>query len=328
MSIRADILNQLIDVLAELYPDQASARTMAQNAGLNLVQISFDAKASNTWNSVLDEAEKQDRTQNLLNRAQNQYPRHKGLKLACQAYGEWVTAGWPSAPYAPLGTSPSSEFFANGRAANATVSISVDATTPASFKIKILFLAANPNDTTRLRLDEEVRAIDQSLRLAQYRDVFTLEQAHAVRFSDLQGLLMRYQPHVVHFSGHGSRDGKIILEDESGQAQTVSARALSTMFSLLKDNIRCVVLNACYSEVQGKAIAESIDCVVGMSTAIGDQAAINFASAFYQALGFGRSIKTAFDLGCNRIDLASLDEQDTPQLLAMNVDPVTVSFAR
>lgn len=316
MPIRADILNPLIDVLAMLYPDQASARTMAQTAGLDLQLISFDAKASNTWNSILDEAEKQDQTEILLNRAQQQYSRYNDLKVACQAYNDWVTAGRPA-----VQTDHPPHIHSNA-------TLPENATPPSPDKIKILFLAANSSDTTRLRLDEEVRTIDLSLRQAEYRDAFILEQAHAVRVADLQGLLMRYQPHVVHFSGHGSRDGEIVLENESGQAQAVSTRALSTLFSVLKDNIRCVVLNACYSEVQAKAIATNIDCVVGMSTAIGDRAAISFASAFYQALGFGRNIKTAFDLGCNQIDLASLDEQDTPQLLALNVDPVTVAFAR
>ena len=43
-----------------------------------------------------------------------------------------------------------------------------------------------------------------------------------------------------------------------------------------------------------------------MSTAIGDQAAINFAAAFYQALAYGRNVKTAFGLGCNQIDCQGL----------------------
>jgi len=47
--------------------------------------------------------------------------------------------------------------------------------------IEILFLAVNPLDTTRLRLDEEVRAIDQALRQANYRDQFDLRQHWAVR---------------------------------------------------------------------------------------------------------------------------------------------------
>jgi hypothetical protein len=198
--------------------------------------------------------------------------------------------------------------------------------TAAESKVKVLFLAANPKDSTRLRLDEEMRSIDLALRQAEFRDKFDIDQHWAVRVADIQGYLLRHQPDIVHFSGHGSASSDIILEDNNGNSQTVSPRALSRLFSVLKDNIRCVVLNACYSEQQAQAIAGTIDCVIGMSTAIGDPAAINFAAAFYQALGYGRNVKTAFDLGCLQIDLDDLDEQDTPQLLALNVNPETVTF--
>jgi CheY-like chemotaxis protein len=186
--------------------------------------------------------------------------------------------------------------------------------------IKILFLAANPSDTTRLRLDEESRAIDQALRQAEFRDKFEIKQHWAVRVGDIQWLLLRHKPDIVHFSGHGSESSEIILEDNSGNSFPVSVRVMSQLFSVLKDNIKCVVLNACYSEEQAQAIAEHIDCVIGMSNAIGDADAISFATAFYQALGFGRDVKTAFELGCVQIDLASLDEQDTPKLLTKATD--------
>ena len=191
--------------------------------------------------------------------------------------------------------------------------------------IKILFLAANPSDTTRLRLSEESRVIDQALRQTEFRD-FDIEQHWAVRVIDIQGLLLRHQPDIVHFCGHGSTSNELILEDNLGNSHPVSIRALSGLFAVLRDNIKCVVLNACYSERQAQAIAEHIDCVVGMSKAIGDAAAISFATAFYQALGYRRSIKTAFDLGCLQIDLEHLDEQDTPKLLARKGDPRKILF--
>jgi len=187
--------------------------------------------------------------------------------------------------------------------------------------IKILFLAANPEDTSQLRLDEEMRGIDQALRQSEFRDKFDIKQHWAVRVIDLQGYLLRHKPDIVHFSGHGSASNEIILEDLDGNSQIVSSLALSQLFSVLKDNIRCVVLNACYSEQQAQAIAKNIDCVIGMSKAIGDSAAISFAVAFYQALGYGRGVKTAFDLGCVQINLESLAEQDIPKLLANNVNP-------
>ena len=86
------------------------------------------------------------------------------------------------------------------------------------------------------------------------------------------------------------------------------------------------MLNACYSEGQAQAIGEHIDCVIGMSVAIKDSAAISFASAFYQALGYGRDLKSAFDLGCIQLDLENLNAQDTPKLLAKNIDPKEVIF--
>jgi hypothetical protein len=195
----------------------------------------------------------------------------------------------------------------------------------AQAQIKILFLAANPQDITRLQIDEEMRAIDQALRMTEYRDRFDLRSHWAVRYSDLQELFLRYRPHIVHFSGHGSPVGEIILQSEHG-IHPVSAKALSSLFSILKDNIHCVVLNACYSEVQAAAIAEHIDCVIGMSDAIGDTASINFAAAFYRALGYRRSVKAAFDLGCNEISLANLPDKDIPHLLAAHSDPAQVTF--
>jgi len=192
--------------------------------------------------------------------------------------------------------------------------------------IKILFLAANPKDTSPLRLDEEMRGIDQALRQSEFRDKFDIKQQWAVRITDLQGYFLRHKPDIVHFSGHGSSSSEIVLEDNDGNSQSLSIDALSQLFSLLKDNIRCVVLNACYSEPQAKAIAKHIDCVIGMSKAIGDEAAINFTAAFYQALGYGRDVKTAFDLGCSLINLRNLNEQDTPKLFAINSNPQKIVF--
>ena len=191
-------------------------------------------------------------------------------------------------------------------------------------KIKILFLAANPLETPRLRLDRQLRVIDEKLRLGELRDKFDLRQYWAVRVSDLQGYLLRHQPDIVHFTGHGSQSSGIILEDDREKSHSVSIRALSTLFSLLKDNIRCVVLNGSYTERQAKAIAEHIECVIGMSDAIGDLAAITFAAGFYQALGFGRDVKSAFKLGCVQIDLENLNEQDTPKLFARRCDPKNI----
>lgn len=192
-------------------------------------------------------------------------------------------------------------------------------------RINILLLAANPTDTQRLRVDEEMRAIDQALRQAEYR-VFDLRSHGAVRIDDLQELLLRHRPDIVHFSGHGSQHNAIILQEATGNPAPVRATALRNLFRVLKDNVRCVVLNACYTAEQAAAIAEVIDCVVGMSDAISDDAARQFATAFYRALGYGQTVQAAFALGSNLIELHDLPEAHKPVLMADRVAPTTIRF--
>jgi len=178
----------------------------------------------------------------------------------------------------------------------------------------ILLLAANPKGTQPLRLDEEVKKIDQGLERAKRRDQFKLVQKWAVTDDDLRRALLDNEPEIVHFSGHGSGADGLAFEDDSGHIQLISGDALSRLFELCADSVKCVVLNACYSEAQADAIAGHIDFVVGMKKAIGDEAAIKFAVGFYDALGAGKDYEKAFKFGCSAIDLKGIPEYLTPVL--------------
>ncbi len=182
-------------------------------------------------------------------------------------------------------------------------------------KIKVLFLAANPSKTGKLMLDEEIRAITEKIYASEFRDYLEVESYWAVRPDDLLQSLNRYKPHIVHFSGHGSQSGELILVDINGAPKPVDVRTLKALFTILKDNIQVVILNACYSRTQAEAIVEVINCAIGMNNAIGDQAAITFAASFYRALGFGRSIQEAFDQGKVALLLEGIPEENTPELL-------------
>ncbi|MCP4696371.1 MAG: CHAT domain-containing protein [Gammaproteobacteria bacterium] len=178
----------------------------------------------------------------------------------------------------------------------------------------ILLVAANPSDTAQLRLTQEIREIQIGLKSAPLGGKIQLEAQLAARGSDIRRAMLTHQPAIVHFSGHGEGDAGLIFEDSDGRAAAVSTAALAGFFKLFAAHIRCVVLNACYSEIQADAIAEHIDCVIGMNQAIGDKAAIEFAVAFYDAVGAGRGIEFAYELACNAIQFAGLDEHNTPVL--------------
>jgi CHAT domain len=189
-------------------------------------------------------------------------------------------------------------------------------------RIKILFLAADPVDTSRLRLGKEIKEIDKKIQATTHRDSFELVSEWAVTAEDLLQALLRHCPHIVHFSGHGSKLGSIILEDEYGEAQIADKQALTSLFQVLKDNIRIVVLNACYSKPQADAIRQVIDYTIGMNTTIADGAAILFSATFYSALGFGRSVKEAFNLAIIALQMKFPQGHKTPVLrLRKGVDP-------
>ena len=107
-------------------------------------------------------------------------------------------------------------------------------------KIKILFLAANPLKKSQLQLDEEFRQINEKIQLSEHHDKFELFSAWAVRITDIYYSFNRYKPHIVHFSGHGTKSGEIMLIDHDGRSTTFTPESIKTIFSELTENINIV----------------------------------------------------------------------------------------
>jgi hypothetical protein len=213
-------------------------------------------------------------------------------------------------------------------------------------KHTILFLAANPSGSSRLALDREARAIQVELERSGHRDRFEFETRWAVEPLDLLRELRKLKPTVVHFSGHGGRDRPvpgspgqaprrdIELDDDDdddveldggepsglffqspdGSAQFVSAEAIRQTFGAAGASVQLVVLNACYTDAQAEALLAHVDCVVGMSGAIFDDAARSFAIGFYGGLGEREPVAAAFAQGRAAISLQGLEDGERPQL--------------
>jgi CHAT domain len=160
----------------------------------------------------------------------------------------------------------------------------------------ILVLSANPEGTVALELEREVLDIRKALDRSRLQADFKLEHRAAVQWKDFRRAIEDLKPEIVHFSGHGAGKTGILVLDEDGQVQSVTADALTRMFKLFPC-VQCVVLNACYSEDQAIEIHRHVPYVVGMSLAIGDRAAIDFAEAFYDGLFAGRGYREAYEMG-------------------------------
>ncbi|MBH8575883.1 CHAT domain-containing protein [Nostocaceae cyanobacterium CENA369] len=163
----------------------------------------------------------------------------------------------------------------------------------------ILILTANPVDTARLLLDKEIRGINEGLQRGKEREQFKLEQVRGVQLKDFPNEISHHQPYIVHFCGHGVGEDGIVLEDDNGQMTLVQADVLADMFEVFASKgVECVVLNACYSEVQAQAISQHINYVIGMNKAVGDETAIKFAVNFYSSLANGYTLEEAYNLTC------------------------------
>ncbi|MFK8183367.1 MAG: CHAT domain-containing protein [Phormidesmis sp.] len=195
--------------------------------------------------------------------------------------------------------------------------------------IKILILTANPSiqGHSPLRVDAEVRLVEEAIQRSQYRDRFQVITKLAIRPTDLRRALLEHRPQVVHFSGHGTGEHGLVLETDTGKQNIVSTEAITGLFGTFEaGEIECVLLNACYSEVQAIAIHQFVDCVIGMNQPISDKAAVQFAEGFYDALGAGSLYDDAFKIGRSAIALSGSSETVIP-ILKYRKRPGTVSPA-
>lgn len=194
-------------------------------------------------------------------------------------------------------------------------------------KIVVLFLASNPIDQMQLKLDEEARSITEMIRKSKHRDSVQFESCWAVRPMDILQALNEFRPAIVHFSGHGSDRDEIIFQNPDGTAKTVSKEAIVQTMMASTEGLRLVFFNTCYSRNQAEAVAEHIEAAIGMKTSIGDEAARIFSSQFYSSIGFGLSVKKAFEQAKALLMLEGIPEEDTPGLFTtsgLNAEDIVI----
>lgn len=181
-------------------------------------------------------------------------------------------------------------------------------------KIIILFISSNPKDQSSLRLDEEAREIEENIKKSKNRDSIEFKTIWATRPLDILDAINEHKPTIIHFSGHGTVDGSLVFEDLNGNSKFVSKDAIFQVISGESETVKLVFFNNCFSYIQAKEIMKSIDFAIGMSDAIGDKAAIIFSSKFYASIGFGNTVKKAFNHGISAIMLEGILEEDIPRL--------------
>lgn len=173
-------------------------------------------------------------------------------------------------------------------------------------QLRILVVMSNPSGVHPLDLDKERALIEESWAREPSVNVDFLTDATP---DNLRSMLVANEYHVLHYMGHGTHDpvtgaGALVLEGEQNEAVLMDA---STLGALLRDapSIQLAFLNACdtgkastdepFAGVANRLVMAGLPAVVAMQFPISDQAAIDFARAFYPRLvdGFGIDEATA-----------------------------------
>ena len=127
-----------------------------------------------------------------------------------------------------------------------------------------------------------------------------------------------YAPQVVHFIGHGERQG-LWFEDEWGRARLWRRDKLVAAFR--DSGVRLAVLNACHSATaDGLSVAEAlvregaVEASIGHRRPVGDAAAVAFAATLYSELAAGGlPLGEAFERAVARLRREHPDDADNPR---------------
>lgn len=87
-----------------------------------------------------------------------------------------------------------------------------------------------------------------------------MQNEPSCRYSDVTAVLDRFNPHILHFSGHGGED-VLYSENMQGTAKAVEKQALANVLRHQKE-LQLIILNACFSLNQGQAFADTVGLAI------------------------------------------------------------------
>ncbi len=150
--------------------------------------------------------------------------------------------------------------------------------------------------------------------LANLHDVVEFLQISMSKTEPLLADIVKYEPQVLHFSAHGITQPLPTNITEKGDIIEIT----NTVLAEITRGVECVVLHAAQSGFQLGNISQHVPFVIMIPGRWNDRETIAFSSAFYEALGFGKDIESAFKLAEMSILLETPDECDLPILVTQD----------
>ncbi|MGC9333044.1 MAG: CHAT domain-containing protein [Anaerolineae bacterium] len=171
--------------------------------------------------------------------------------------------------------------------------------------LRVLVAVAQPRDLYRVDVQTEIANMRKALSYISGQVKMDVLQP-VLRGELLDRLRKGY--HVLHYVGHGAFDkgrGYLLLEDEGGRSDPVSAALLGQIVS--DSDLRLVVLNACetsrtagngtFGSMAHQLVRSGLPAVVAMQQHVNDALAVAFGRGFYGALANAWPVDAAVQEG-------------------------------
>ena len=178
---------------------------------------------------------------------------------------------------------------------------------PAALPLRILVVISAPEDQRPLDTEEEIRAIQEALDEAVRQQQVEVQYLDDATLDAIADAVRRFQPHVLHYTGHGSYDARqgrsyLALETEAGTTRAAGIAELRPHLQPDRD-LRLVVLSGCqtaqtsavdaFSGAATGLLQADVPAVLAMQFSILDDSGIRLARAFYASLARGESVSEA-----------------------------------
>jgi hypothetical protein len=179
----------------------------------------------------------------------------------------------------------------------------------------VLAVYAAPTGSVPLCWERDVRALGKAL--APYPDRFRLDVVPLATPEDVQRALVQFRPRYLHLFAHGAVDGVLLDDGEGGRGWKLPYPLLAEMVRATP-GLRCVLLSACDSAYAASATGSGEPYLIAMRGKVSVDAAIAFASGFYETLAAREDtpIEAAFAQGLIRLQLIAPLDAEVPLLAA------------
>lgn len=167
----------------------------------------------------------------------------------------------------------------------------------------VLFLISAPHGPPPLQQSEEFRNSQEAAAVGRGRHL-DMRIRVAARNRDVIPALLAEEPHIVHFAGHGSPNGFLLMEGDDGDVAPVRAAWLAEALTSY-GGIHALVLMTCHLGRELNRFDQSTRAAIGCDAPLPDPATLAFSRDFYGALSHGRSVPEAFAMGRAAIRMAA-----------------------